>query len=112
MDRHLVISSDGHAGPRPEVYRDYLDPKYRDAFDVQHAARLEGLAEAGAFLEMDRESARWAAGKEWGLAGAWDSDRRNEILDADGVVRYAHRATAGLTFRPVDELVEAIEAID
>ncbi|MGY6502329.1 MAG: peroxiredoxin [Acidimicrobiales bacterium] len=34
------------------------------------------------------------------------------VLDADGVVRYAHRATAGLTFRPVDELVEAIEAID
>jgi len=27
MDRYLVISSDGHAGPRPEVYRDYLDPQ-------------------------------------------------------------------------------------
>ncbi len=30
MDRYLVISSDGHAGPRPEVYRDYLDPQHRD----------------------------------------------------------------------------------
>ena len=33
MDRYLVISSEGHAGPRPGVYRDYLDPKYRAAFD-------------------------------------------------------------------------------
>lgn len=31
------------------------------------------------------------------------------VLDADGIVRYAHRATAGLTFRPVDELLEAVQ---
>ena len=30
MDRYLVISSDCHAGLRPERYRDYLDPQYRD----------------------------------------------------------------------------------
>ena len=47
MDRYLVISSDGHAGPRPEVYRDYLDPAYREEFDVQLAARLEALRLAG-----------------------------------------------------------------
>ena len=34
MDRFLVISSDGHAGPRPEVDRDYLDPQYRDEFPL------------------------------------------------------------------------------
>ena len=85
MDRFLVISSDGHAGPRPEVYREYLDPKYRDEFDVQHKARMEMLAAAGDSLEMRNESKKWAEGKDYGLAGAWDSDRRNEILDADGV---------------------------
>ena len=85
MDRYLVISSDGHAGPRPEVYREYLDPKYRAEFDVQHAARMAALAQAGEMLEMRQETIRWAEGKGHGLAGAWDSERRNEILDADGV---------------------------
>jgi peroxiredoxin Q/BCP len=33
------------------------------------------------------------------------------IVDADGVVRYAHRAIAGLTFRPVSELVEVLSAL-
>jgi predicted TIM-barrel fold metal-dependent hydrolase len=85
MDRYLVISSDGHAGPRPEVYREYLDPQYRDEFDVQHKARMAALEQAGDRLEMRQESMKWAEGKERGLAGAWDSDRRNEVLDADGV---------------------------
>jgi hypothetical protein len=85
MDRYVVISSDGHAGPRPEVYREYLDPKYREEFDVQHKARMEMLAKAGERLEMRQESKKWAEGKSHGLSGAWDSDRRNEILDADGV---------------------------
>ncbi len=33
------------------------------------------------------------------------------ILDGDGVVRYAHRAIAGLTFRPVKELIGELEKI-
>ena len=33
------------------------------------------------------------------------------VVDADGVVRYAHRALSGLTYRPTDELVEAVEAL-
>ena len=85
MDRYLVISSDGHAGPRPEVYREYLDPKYREEFDVQHKARMEALEAAAGRLEMAEESAKWAEGKSYGLEGAWNSDRRNEILDGDGV---------------------------
>ncbi len=85
MDRYLVVSSDGHAGPRPEVYRDYLDPKHRDTFDEHHAARLAMMERAGERLEMAQESAQWAEGKDHGLHGAWDSDRRNEIIDADGI---------------------------
>jgi predicted TIM-barrel fold metal-dependent hydrolase len=85
MIRYLVISSDGHAGPRPEVYREYLDPKYREEFDVQHEARMKALEQAGDMLEMRQETEKWGQGKEYGLAGAWDSDRRNEVLDGDGV---------------------------
>ena len=31
MDRYIVVSSDGHAGPPAELYRDYLDPEFRAA---------------------------------------------------------------------------------
>jgi thioredoxin-dependent peroxiredoxin len=32
------------------------------------------------------------------------------VIDAAGVVRYAHRAIAGFAYRPVDELVAAVKA--
>src|SRR3546814_3398306 len=32
------------------------------------------------------------------------------VVDAEGIVRYAHRAVAGLTFRSTDELVKAVRA--
>ena len=32
------------------------------------------------------------------------------VIDGTGVVRYAHRAIAGLTYRPASELVEAVKA--
>lgn len=40
MDRYLVISSDCHAGLRPEEYRGYLDPQYREALDTEKLAPL------------------------------------------------------------------------
>ena len=33
------------------------------------------------------------------------------IIDRDGVIRYAHRAIAGLTFRPVVELIGELEKL-
>jgi peroxiredoxin len=33
------------------------------------------------------------------------------VLDKDGVVRYAHRSLAGLSFRSVDELVDALSEL-
>jgi peroxiredoxin Q/BCP len=33
------------------------------------------------------------------------------VIDADGIVRYAHRAVAGLTYRPVAELVEVLGSL-
>jgi len=32
------------------------------------------------------------------------------VVDSEGIIRYAHRAAAGLTFRKTDELVEAVRA--
>ena len=33
------------------------------------------------------------------------------IIDGDGIVRYAHRAIAGLTFRPVSELLAEVQKV-
>ncbi len=46
MSNYLVISSDGHAGPPSDVYREYLDPAFRAAFDV-HQAEMAALASLG-----------------------------------------------------------------
>ena len=42
-DRYLVISSDCHAGLRPEAYRDYLDPQYHEAFDQALPIQISSL---------------------------------------------------------------------
>jgi thioredoxin-dependent peroxiredoxin len=45
----------------------------------------------------------------FGTLGPMAFPRRSVfVIDGEGVIRYAHRAIAGLTFRPVDELVAAI----
>jgi peroxiredoxin Q/BCP len=47
----------------------------------------------------------------YGTLGPLGFPRRSVfVVDADGVVRYAHRAIAGLTFRSTDEIVRAVEA--
>jgi peroxiredoxin Q/BCP len=51
-------------------------------------------------------------GDAYGILGPLGFYRRSIfVVDAEGVVRYAHRATAGLTFRPVDEIIEAVSAL-
>lgn len=50
-----------------------------------------------------------AVAGEYGTLGPLGFPRRSVfVIDATGVIRYAHRAIAGLTFRPVDELVRAV----
>ena len=39
MDRYLVISADGHAGPTEAIYRDYLDPAFRERFEAKGRLR-------------------------------------------------------------------------
>ena len=52
-----------------------------------------------------------AVGRAYGTLGPIGFYRRSVIvIDAEGIVRWAHRAAAGLTFRPVDEIVAAVRA--
>lgn len=48
----------------------------------------------------------------YGTLGPLGFPRRSVfVIDGGGVVRYVHRAIAGLTFRPVDELVDQIRLL-
>jgi thioredoxin-dependent peroxiredoxin len=52
-----------------------------------------------------------AVGEAYGILGPLGFYRRSVfVIDADGIVRYAHRAVAGLTFRSTEELVAAVKA--
>ncbi|HZQ26658.1 MAG TPA: peroxiredoxin [Acidimicrobiales bacterium] len=52
-----------------------------------------------------------AVGKAYRIVGPLGFYRRSVfVVDADGVVRYAHRAATGVTFRKTDELVRAVRA--
>jgi predicted TIM-barrel fold metal-dependent hydrolase len=85
-DRYLVISSDTHAGPPTERYGEYLDPRYRAAFEADiERARLEAEfrrqeTHAEAFEE------EWAqATGDGGRRASWDPAVRNTELDREGV---------------------------
>lgn len=72
-----------------------------DAFASKHGFEFPLLA------DTDKHVAA-----EYGTLGPIGFPRRSIfILDGDGVVRYAHRAIAGLTFRPVSELIAELEKI-
>lgn len=48
----------------------------------------------------------------YGTLGPLGFPRRSVfIVDGEGIVRYAHRAIAGLTYRPVDELVGVLQSL-
>jgi peroxiredoxin Q/BCP len=52
-----------------------------------------------------------AVASSYGTLGPLGFPRRSVfVVDANGVLRYVHRAIAGLTYRPVDELVDAVRA--
>ena len=84
-ERYMVISSDCHAGLPNEEYRPYLDPQYRDAFDVFLAER-EAARQQFAIMGNKEFEDEWFSENEEGLRGGWDAERRDKELDADGVV--------------------------
>ena len=49
----------------------------------------------------------------YGTLGPIGFPRRSTfIIDAEGIIRYAHRAIAGLTYRPVSELNEELDQLN
>jgi len=87
VTRYLIISSDCHAGLPNEQYREWLDPAYRAPFDQALAARSAmeaALAERG--LRNPEFAEQWEEENAEGLRGGWDATRRDQELDADGVV--------------------------
>ena len=77
------------------------DVASKERFSAKHGFRFPLLA------DTDKQVAA-----AYGTLGPMGFPRRSVfIVDADGVVRYAHRAIAGLTYRPVDELVDVLSAL-
>lgn len=77
------------------------DVDSHDRFSGKHGFRFPLLA--------DTDKSVAAA---YGVLGPLGFVRRSVfILDRAGIVRYAHRALAGVTYRPVRELVQALERI-
>jgi peroxiredoxin Q/BCP len=72
-----------------------------DGFSTNHGGFAFPL-----LADVDKEVAR-----AYGVLGPVGFYRRSVfVVDAEGVIRHAHRAVAGLWFRPTDELVAAVAA--
>lgn len=85
MDRYVVVSADCHAGLPPEQYRDYLDEKYREAFDRDYEVQHKAAEDLSKTLFLDDFNKPWREQNAKGLIGAWDHERRIDVLDADGI---------------------------
>lgn len=76
------------------------DVASHEAFAAKHGFSFPLLADRGKLV-----------GEVYGVLGPVGFYRRSIfVVDAAGVVRYAHRARAGLTYRRTDELVAAVAA--
>ena len=87
----MILSADGHAGAPGHMYREYLDPGFKDLFDdfVKQAREMQASMFAARDASPSRKKWRVKWYDETGDGGervAYDSDLRNEALDADGVV--------------------------
>src|SRR5262245_47284454 len=80
MPNYLVISADGHAGPPSDVYRGYLDPEFRDAFDAHQAELEAGRMVNTAFVEEWDEETGDAE-----MKAGYDPAVRDAVLDQEGV---------------------------
>jgi peroxiredoxin Q/BCP len=75
------------------------DVASHDKFATKHGFKFPLLA------DPDK-----AVAGQYGTLGPLGFPRRSVfVVDGSGVIRYAHRAIAGLTYRPVSELVQAIQ---
>jgi peroxiredoxin Q/BCP len=82
------------------------------AISPQSIESHEGFArEEGGFAFPLLADELREVGGAYGIIGPLGFYRRSAfVVDGAGVLRYAHRSTAGLTFRPTAELVAAVAA--
>src|SRR3954469_22827049 len=88
MDRYLVISSDTHAGPPSEAYRDYIDPEHREAFDrdLETKLALRSIILESASEEQERFREEWEDETgDGGKLASYDPTTRDAELDKEGV---------------------------
>jgi peroxiredoxin Q/BCP len=76
------------------------DVESHESFTAEEGFAFPLLADAGK-----------AVGERYGILGPLGFYRRSAfVVDPEGIIRYAHRAISGMSFRPTAELVEAVEA--
>lgn len=81
------------------------------AISAQDMASHDSFAEKYGFKFPLLADTSKEVASAYGTVGPLGFPRRSVfVVDSGGVIRYAHRAIAGLTFRPVDELIAAVEA--
>lgn len=81
------------------------------AISAQDVASHEAFADKHGFAFPLLADTDKAVAALYGTVGPLGFPRRSVfVIDAAGIIRYVHRAIAGLTFRPVEELVAAVEA--
>ena len=80
------------------------------AISPQSVESHDGFAaDQGGFAFPLLADADKAVGRAYGVLGPVGFYRRSIfVVDKVGIVRHAHRAVAGLTFRPTTELVDAV----
>ncbi len=77
------------------------DVPSHEAFAAKHGFEFPLLS------DVDKQAAA-----AYGTLGPIGFPRRSIfIIDSDGVIRYSHRAIAGLTYRPVNELLDELERL-
>ena len=79
-DRYVVISSDCHAGADLADYKSYLPQRWHEEFDSWASAHFDPWAD----IDPDSE---WKAGVSSFMSPLnWDSAKRQEALETEGVV--------------------------
>ena len=82
------------------------------AISPQSVESHEGFAAKHGFTFPLLADTDKAVAASYGTLGPLGFPRRSVfIVDGGGGIRYAHRAIAGLTYRPVSELVEVLAAL-
>ncbi|GJO63575.1 amidohydrolase family protein, partial [Mycobacterium marinum] len=81
---YVIISADCHAELPTDQYREYVDPEYREDFEV-YLAEKAAASQVGGFID-EQFAQDWFSEHGEGIAGGWDVGLRDKELDSDGVV--------------------------